>query len=1734
MKHLITYVSLLVVCLLGNIKQAMATNFDSSRTYIIDASACDWVEADDCVIQFSEDDGSTWKDMTKLAYGTYSFKPTQNDRNKLKLSRHNAKGNYNSFELSCSDNADYEYITVNSSFNGVDQCTGRIAGEFIAASNWGDVTNMKVMTWDASKKAYKYEASDKGAFMVSTNSNFWNGRLKLADGVLSIPTSEPSSANLADNSGASSGDLSLPGAGTVYFRPYEKKIWYEPKTETVTYTYQLKFSDNSEETIEKDVVKTLTDLGGKSFQVVATPDTGSAITYGNNTTTSISENGNVALYEGQNAIALPDRTGNYTFKLNVGTDGKPTSIDVTVPEQQTTTEKKVYLRGNINNGDFESNNGREMKLVDGKWTLTLDLYAATGSTNCYFDFWEATTTGTSTTGKLFSCGWQAAPASLTETNHNTDITNYNTKASWYVTQAGNYTITLDEDCSDFTIIKNGGSDPDPEDPTIKTNFYLYTYEQGYANKQQLWFYKASEDSKIYELNVDKTGKDLYFFPGNEYNSFGFKGSPYFQQHGDQGSNDYKQLDKGAEKVELVAQTKIESVDGIHKDSQFPLFRTYAGTDLTFRIHVGDNNYQYYIEVVERETPPEPITLPTNKDRAGKYYLLGDVINDNYPSPAWEMKQEGDENTYIVQPFAMRQCKTVGVAVYDNDGVPTIVEPTTIEGMPDVEGLPTHDKDGGGYFQPGVLCTAEYDPVSNTLTFTRVNNDVTDYVPYVGILGEKFKQATKYPTRHTGTGMGDTKQGWQEAFIEYGNDGKPRFAFDGTTPYYNTVWPPRNNILMQSDLGEGITPLNISTAETTMRRDSEGVKTGSEWETHLRKDNNYYDGLDFGEDKDKQYYRFYVSDMWMLGAFKIWTGWGGHKANRGTAEWENHWYWGPNASGQSNVEIKTGETTDARKDGNYQTGPEGKDRKYYRTMEVFIPVDGDKLSRDNVKIYLTQTPGGAQIDSYADNTPVDEKYLGTGAYLPKLMAELPKYGDKITSYKIVRYQYDGITDISNLKQVDVDGKTYENKMDNPAEEAVVKMESKEFNSKTAFNDYFTSLGSISDGNGTDYVKDAGLVAGMYKYCMEVVISSLDGTTETATVWSPYIRIVDNAFTIHPTNGQLVKLNAEDSDKYNAHYLVYNEQNINNGMLISLDESKRVTIAKRLSTQFPNAGDQQAQVTREVATKIFQETGEWTNMVGFMTKEPDKLTSVEATARKVDGVTLYRNDGTKENPKWENVGTFNKIDNWYVIRDRDFDLAKREYKVVLTGEITYAAKEGQDEETETFDPSDKTTYTPTFPLPYFGTPRVEIVKDAEGTKYEYTGTHDHIDAQETHNLRASELKVFVPVKMPNLVEKIKETVYGDLSMSFNGNAAVSGSVPSAEENISEYEYGLQYRYQSPYDWVKESNTQTAASGLDPVDQCGWEALPHTWTIAASYKTGMKGLKHSLIEGKDPMSATASFTPTFTTPSASPVYYYQLEKDNEGDGYHTTVYIKTYSVANIEDKIGGDSNKLPYGDKESLIMTHVTLQSGQSLSEGEALVNKHMTIGCAKEDSELHPIATKVIDKAVVEAQNWKKVREDMSTFLKKLQVEYGHVHLFKIGENPATSQSGFVGFTAAAGSFPYLRYDHQSRTNAPKRAASVAGTHANWTKEYIAGDNVLEFSPLYATANVPDNIATDVEELVDDMLNVEVGTGYIDMLGNDGRIFAADGREVYVGAGRAEVGQGVYMVVLPGKTLKVMVK
>lgn len=1609
--------------------------------------------------------------------------------------------------------------------------------------------------------------------------------------------------------------------GHKYSLKLNESDWFFSKDDdgeysTVTYTYYIHFGDDMTANAGSDLQLTAgTDvkkngINGNKFRVYSKPDTGDIVWYGSNNALNASGQTQVNLSADGDAITLPSKDGEFTFNLTInGTT--PQSIMVTAPET-------AYIAGSfVTTSTPWGSYPTDMTWDDSKkaWSYVAsqagDFMVSMKSGS---DFWNGRYESTSG-GKLTIPSNKPSNANI-KAGGNVDFT---------LSKAGTiYFIPAENKIwyePNTYYLRFQGADGGHEDVEFTDNSLFLEQSALVSDKIQVVVKFPEGDERVFGKTTTLEGEapvtlaegdNWITFSNTEEGIYAFtltldnEGLPETLQVAIRTPHDYtvyvdvteavtenpawgsdnygKYSGFGCEDGDKVALTKVDDnvwslvIPGAIKSGKVKFF---CGSNLGTGAYesslefgdVKDGNY-YRLMTIPGQTYFDVSIYQRFPARIGKYYLVGDIINNYYPSPAWEMKQEGDGDTYILQPFAMRNCN-VAVAIYGEDGIPRIVTPSQIVNMP--------DKVEGGDFQPGVLCTARYDAKSNKLTFIRVDNAVTDYVPYVGVLGENFKQRVKYTTRnndkvfsgHTVSGMGDTKMGWQEAFIEYGNDGQPRFGVYGVTAYYNTTWPPRNNILMQSDLGEGTAPLNISTAETTMRRDSKGVMTGSEWKTYLSKDNNYYDDLDFGTDANKEYYRFYVSDMWMLGAFKIWTGWGGQKVLRGSqweADWEKFWYWGPTNGGLKAVE--PGETISGGKDGNFATPFETVDgkniykRAYYRTMEVFIPVKSDnseQLSRDGVKIYLTETPGGARIDSYV-KVSSDGK-TQTAAYLPELMSSMPNGYKEISSYKIVRYKYEANTDISNLKQVGRDGKTYDNKFEDPAQEALVSEDKNcSYTSTADFNNAF-----IKDVD-EKYVKDGDgiLVPGMYKYCMEVVFSGDTGTT-TAKVWSPYIQIVETEYVLTATCGQLVKLNAEDSDKYNAHYLVYNEQNINNGMLISLDENKRVTIAKRLNTMIPGAGDQQAEETRRIATKIFEETGTWTNMAGFMTSAPSKFISEAAVERKVTGIDLYRNDGTGGTEDWTEVENFTQLNNyWFVIRDREKDLNKRDYKVLFSGTITYQVSEGSEATTTRTVPAEATLgYTPTFPLPYFGTPEVEIVKDLDEEHNEVastlTASHDHIEHIRANAAYGLELQAFVPVHMPKIDDTtvleegktLRDMVYDKLTVNFNGKSAKPAALPTGAT-----EYGLQYRYQSPYDWITNGKDGNAC------DASSWTAKKLDWKLDGSaYAAPVKPYKSA----NSKQTVEASVTPSFANPDAStalsPMYgvtiVYQepvegrdknfIEEASQEHEYYARLSLNTFSKPGCADKIGG--TKLLEKSDGAVFMAHVVAPEDADMT-GKTLFNYLMpvsettgekpSLGGDNNDQYTnlatgHIIAQMHLDKRTVQlainsgsSEQWKAIYNTAKTFFKTLKVEYGFAHHFKTGvdhENfDATKcQSGYVGFT---GDFPYLRHDHQDPTAAaPARENTTPSKTMTWQGE----DNAYVLSPVYAPTSITgDDIFTDIENIADDMLNVEVGTGYIDMLGNDGRIFAADGREVYVGAGRAEVGQGVYMVVLPGKTLKVMVK
>ena len=135
------------------------------------------------------------------------------------------------------------------------------------------------------------------------------------------------------------------------------------------------------------------------------------------------------------------------------------------------------------------------------------------------------------------------------------------------------------------------------------------------------------------------------------------------------------------------------------------------------------------------------------------------------------------------------------------------------------------------------------------------------------------------------------------------------------------------------------------------------KTGAEWEAELTAlDKEAYAGLDLVD--DKTYYRYVVSDIWYVGAGKIWTGWGSqitYSSNNPIAQWYNHTNWGylnkkSNDTDGSLIDPETtyGVSTKDGENGNFLF----ENPTYFKTFEFFYE---NETPSTNSKIYKHLIP-----------------------------------------------------------------------------------------------------------------------------------------------------------------------------------------------------------------------------------------------------------------------------------------------------------------------------------------------------------------------------------------------------------------------------------------------------------------------------------------------------------------------------------------------------------------------------------------------------------------------------------------------------------------------------------------------------------------------------------------------------------------------------------------------------------
>lgn len=484
-----------------------------------------------------------------------------------------------------------------------------------------------------------------------------------------------------------------------------------------------------------------------------------------------------------------------------------------------------------------------------------------------------------------------------------------------------------------------------------------------------------------------------------------------------------------------------------------------------------------------------------------YYLLSTILNNNRVTPEWQMTK-GADGKYHLNGFAMRN-----TSCRDTDGgknvegyikVRQYVDATTYKEFDkqQVNDLPENP------LTDGKLYNATFDPETNKLSLTE-DASAKGKMPFISLVGYMMQQDQEYITprgidgKPSGT---TTAKGWQEAWLQYDANGKLLKDRKGNV-MYSTMWPPKNPVYFTATVGENQRLYSSDQMTFVPVKDAKGDyvgKTGAEWEKELKGlDKEAYDGLDLVD--DKTYYRYVVSDIWYVGAGKIWTGWGSqitYSSNNPIAQWYNHTNWGylnkkANDTDGSLIDPETtyGVSTKDGENGNFLF----ENPTYFKTFEFFYE---NTTPSTESKIYTTRAYGSASIA--AQNVKEGESYK-KGSYQAKVT--VPE-GVTISSWTITRH--DATTDA--LAPIGSD------------------------NGKVA-----TYSAEKTDPTSTTFtVDEEGLGEGRYYY--ELTVTFSNGRTSTVRS-NPFIIYHPGVYTLDANGYQLVKL---DNAVNGYEYVTYNSK------------------------------------------------------------------------------------------------------------------------------------------------------------------------------------------------------------------------------------------------------------------------------------------------------------------------------------------------------------------------------------------------------------------------------------------------------------------------------------------------------------------------------------------------------------------------------------------------------------------
>ena len=532
----------------------------------------------------------------------------------------------------------------------------------------------------------------------------------------------------------------------------------------------------------------------------------------------------------------------------------------------------------------------------------------------------------------------------------------------------------------------------------------------------------------------------------------------------------------------------------------------AGRNYTIKLNCNNKEVSIVKNVtsIESEIPVYPNGVSTeselkayNFDANPVYYLVAQVLNDERPTPEWQM-EKGADGKYHINGFAMRNTNCIG---YDNtyvDGV-AVRQYTSANSYIDLDEQTLNDLPSS-HLSEGRLFNATFDPVTGKLTFEE-DPSANQKMPFISLVGYMMQQDAEYATPRgvEGTPAGvTTAKGWQEAWLQYDAEGNLLKDRKGNV-MYSTMWPPKNPVYFTANAGgERHYSSDQMTFSPVKAAGKYVAKTGAEWEAELKASDNAdaYQGLDLVD--DATYYRYVVDDIWYVGAGKIWTGWAGQTVKRDgreVAQWSNHRNWGygnKKATDTDGTSIKPettyGVSTEEGANGNFPF----EQPTFFKTIEFFYDNnDPEKAS----KIYTTRAYGSASIAAQSNKDKKDGAYK-KGSYQPSV--SVPE-GVTVTGYTI--YRYDATT--NQLAPIGDDG------------------------------------GKVAEGttdpNSTEFTFDKeGLADGRYYYVLKVDFSN-DRSSKVRS--NPFIIYHPGEYTLDANGYQLVKL---DNPVNDYEYVTYNSK------------------------------------------------------------------------------------------------------------------------------------------------------------------------------------------------------------------------------------------------------------------------------------------------------------------------------------------------------------------------------------------------------------------------------------------------------------------------------------------------------------------------------------------------------------------------------------------------------------------